>query len=155
MPTYAVGQRLTAAMLQDLADLIEDSTVSTSVTSDSGTITTTNTTTITLVAFLEAGSTYQLDSYARISSSVAADTAITRIMLTSTAGTVIVAGQVGIPTTSGVGYSNSLHTEYTAAATGNQTFVFTVVRNVGTGNIIHRASATEPGWLTCRLKSGA
>lgn len=152
MPTYAVGQRLTAAILQELADLIEDSTVSASVTADSGTITTTETTTITLVAAVESGKTYQLSAYARISSSVANDVVTTRLRETSSVGTQLQGGQVECSTTSTTGYSNTISTEWTAASTGNQTFVFTVVRGGGTGNIIHRAASSAPGWLTLRLK---
>ena len=154
MPTYAVGQRLTASILQSLADLIEDSTVSASVTSDSATITTTEATTITLVAAVESGKTYQLSAYARISSSVAGDVVTTRIRESSTAGAQLQGGQVECSTNSTTGYSNSLYTEWTAASTGNQTFVFTVVRGGGTGNIIHRAASTAPGFLVCRLKAG-
>jgi hypothetical protein len=155
MPTYAVGQRLTAALLQELADLIEDSTVSAAVTADSATVTTTETTTITLVAAVEAGAVYQISSYARISSSVAGDVVTTRIREDTSVGAQIQGGQVECSTTSTTGYSNSLSTEFTAASTGNKTFVFTIVRGGGTGNIIHRAAATAPGYLTCRLKSGA
>lgn len=155
MPTYAVGQRLTAALLQELADLIEDSTISASVTSDSATVTTTETTTITLVAAVEAGAVYQISSYARISSSTAGDVVVTRIREDNSTGTQIQGGQVECSTTSTTGYSNSLNTEWTAATTGNKTFVFTIVRGGGSGNIIHRAAATAPGFLTLRLKSGA
>lgn len=154
MPTYAVGQRLTAAIIQELADLIEDSTVSASITADSATFTTTETTTITLVVAVEEGSTYQISSYARLSSSVAGDVVTTRIRETNSVGAQIQGGQVECSTTSTTGYSNSLHTEWVAPTTGNQTFVFTAVRGGGTGNIIHRAAATAPGFLTCRLKSG-
>ena len=154
MPTYAVGERWTAAKAQELADLIEESTVSANSTSDSGTVTTTETTTMTLVAPLENGKTYQISAYARISSSVAADVVVTRIRLTNSSGTQIQGGQVECSTTSTTGYSNSLYTEYTASATGDQTFVFTIVRGGGTGNIIHRAASTAPGYLVCRLKQG-
>ena len=122
------------------------------VTSDSGTITTTETTTITLVASVENGKTYELSAYARISSSVAGDVVVTRIRETSTAGAQIQGGQVECSTTSTTGYSNSIRTEWTASSTGSQTFVFTVVRGGGTGNIIHRAAATAPGFLTIRRK---
>lgn len=125
---------------------------SASVTSDSGTITTTETTTITLVASVENGKTYELSAYARISSSVAGDVVVTRIRETSTAGAQIQGGQVECSTTSTTGYSNSIRTEWTASSTGSQTFVFTVVRGGGTGNIIHRAAATAPGFLTIRRK---
>ncbi len=155
MPTYAVGQRLTAAILQELADLIDDSTISASVTSDSATIPTTETTTITLVVPVEQGAVYQISSYARISSSVAGDVVVTRIREDNSTGTQIQGGQVECSTTSTTGYSNSLNTEFTAATTGNKTFVFTLVRGGGSGNIIHRAASTAPGFLTCRLKSGA
>jgi len=154
MPTYAVGQRLTAALLQELADLIEDSTVSASVTSDSAGFTTTEVTVITLVAYLTAGNTYQLSSYGRISSGTAADVIGTRIRLTNTAGTEIQAGQVSAATTSSTGFSNSLNAEYTASVTGNQTFVLTAQRTAGGGTCVFRAASTAPGWLTCRLKSG-
>lgn len=125
---------------------------SASVTADSGTITTTETTTITLVASVESGKTYELSAYARISSSTAGDVVVTRIREDNSTGAQIQGGQVECSTTSTTGYSNSIRTEWTAGATGSKTFVFTVVRGGGAGNIIHRAAATAPGFLTIRRK---
>lgn len=152
MPTYAVGQRLTAAILQALNDLIENSTESASLTSDSASITTTETTTLSLVVYLEAGKTYELTSYARMTTTVANDVAHCRIRLTSTAGSELGLSGIGIPTTNTNGFPAIVLTEYTAVSTGNQTFVHTVVRSSGSGNIQHRGASNQPGWLRCKLK---
>lgn len=120
-------------------------------TSDSGTITTTQTSTMSISPYLQDGRRYALMSYARISSSVAGDAAICRIREDSATGTEIGSGQVYCGTNSTVGFTSVVYAEFTATADGAKTFHHTVVRNSGTGNIIHRSLTTSLGRFTCTL----
>lgn len=108
----------------------------------------------TLVVNLVAGRTYGLNFSARISSSIAADACLVRIKPGSVAGTDLNVTQSGIPTASNSGWDTELYAEFTASATGSQTFVSTVERSIGSGTIIVRASATGAAILTCDYISG-
>lgn len=133
------------------ADLNAYAATSTAVTSDSANFTTSETTVITHTASLISGRKYEILASGTFASSVAADLVIARIRLTSLAGTQLAGGQLSIATTSGVGYTITMRAEYTAGATGNQDFVFTGIRNGGTGNIRLEAGPTQPAYLAVRL----
>jgi len=139
-PIYASDLNLAAAV----------SFASTVVTANSGSITTTTTSVASLTASLTNGAVYGLWFYGRISSSVAADIAYVRIHPTSVGTTELNICPVYIPTTTTAGYGIALYAEYTASATGSLTFLASLQRNTGTGNIILRASSAGPAYLTCR-----
>ncbi|WP_045746381.1 hypothetical protein [Actinoplanes rectilineatus] len=141
----AAGDIITAA---DIATRVG----TTSVVADSGNITTAQVVTMTVTAYLETNRAYAITGLARISSTTAGDSAICRIREDSLTGTEIASGQVYAATNSTVGYSAPpLYAQYVAIATGNKTFVYTVIRNLGGGNCQQRASAVSPGWLLVDL----
>lgn len=118
-------------------------------TSNSGNVTTTETTIDSVTAALVVGRTYRVRWTAAVDSSVAGDTAFVRLREDSVSGSQLQIMRVHLPTTGGAGthWPATIEAEYTALATGNKTFVGTLVRVTGTGDIIVEAAATSPVYL--------
>lgn len=123
----------------------------TTVTADSATFTTTETSVATVTASLISGLVYRVSCTAPLSSTVAADLVLLRIREDTTAGTQIQAVNICPPTTSTVGFPGTVITEYTAVSTASKTFVLTGVRVTGTGTYQLRAGASRPTIFTIDL----
>jgi len=118
-------------------------------TASSGSITTTETVTDTLVTSLVAGSIYRVEIRLLISSTTAADDAIVRLREDSLTGTQIDGYRTDLAVVSPVVYPEPLCAYYTAVSTGAKTFVATLIRSAGGGNLVRAAGATAPSVLTC------
>lgn len=111
-------------------------------TSSSGNITTTETTVDTVTAPLVSGRTYGIWWFSQAQSSVAADTAVARLREDNSTGTRMTIKRMAIPE-SGQNYQIAHYGEYVAVSTGDKTFVGTLTRGSGTGNITSPASSTS------------
>lgn len=118
-------------------------TIATSTTS---TITTTETVTDTVTGDLVAGRTYKITLETGVSVSVQADQFLARIREDSLVGTQLQARRVGNHSTAQT-YSLHVEVEYTAVSTGAKTFVATLVRSSGAGNITRSGSASTPEYF--------
>lgn len=123
------------------------------VVADSAAITTTITQIATVTVTLTVGMTYGVAWHGRVSSSVIGDIIRLRLHPTSVATAELTIQQLYIPIASGAapgtnGYGLDVYGEYTALASGSFTFVASVVRSVGTGNIIAKGTALAPAFLT-------
>jgi hypothetical protein len=117
-------------------------------TSSSGTITTTETVVQTIVAPVVAGRIYRITWDGRVQSTANADDVVAKIREDSVSGTVLQDADVDIH----IGtrsYRWHFETEYTADATEDKTFVVTLDRDAGTGNITMFATSTQPCFLYC------
>ena len=133
------------------ADVNAFEATSTTTTTASSTFTTTETEVISHTHTLIDGRKYEITATGSFKSTVAGDSALGRIRLTDTSGTVLAAEQTYIPTTSGSGYGFAIRGEYTAGADGDQEFILSGQRNLGTGNVSLQASSTQPATLSVRL----
>lgn len=99
---------------------------------------------------LVAGRTYRVRWTAAWGSSVAGDTAFSRLRQDSVAGTLMQIVRVNIAATGGAGtrWDGTVEAEYTATATGNKTFYATGVRATGTGSLTVQGDPTFPVYLT-------
>lgn len=95
---------------------------------------------------LVSGRTYKISYAGSLQSSVAADSARSRIREDSVSGTEMQNRRVACPNIN-AGFSADAEAEYTAAATANKTFVVTGERATGTGNISAAATGTTPTYL--------
>lgn len=125
----------------------------TPITAASGTFTTTETALATVTGVLEAGQRYAIvaDNVRFSASAVGSpslEAAMVRIREDNLTGTEIGANQIGILTSSTIGFGIRVYTEFTAAATGAKTFQLTAVRQSGANNIQMRGSTGVPGFLT-------
>lgn len=121
----------------------------TAVTSDSSAITTTETVVISVTASLISGVQYWVDVDIGVQSSVATDVAFVRLREDSLTGTERQFAQAYIDETSStVAVRERLRYQYTAGSTGSKTFVATVVRLAGTGDLRLEASGNRPSYLT-------
>lgn len=121
------------------------------VTSDSSASTGSDVLVGTVSAFLESGKKYALYATAALSSSGANDAGVIIIREDGISGTQLAARQVAIPGTGSTGYGVTAYGEYTAGATGSKTFALTQRRTGSAGNVIARAGATTPTYLTVTL----
>jgi hypothetical protein len=117
-------------------------------TSSSGTITTTETVVQTIVAPVVAGRIYKITWDGRIHSTANGDDVAAKIREDSVSGTVLqdVLTDIAISTRS---YRTHFEGEYTADATEDKTFVATLDRDAGSGNITMFATSTQPCFLYC------
>lgn len=140
--SWDAGDIVTA---DDLADEIGQGTL----TSNSANITTTETVVISTSTTLVAGRRYAVELHAKIGASVAAQSVILWVRAGSTiSGTELANGQAYVHTTSSVGFGPSvLRGEHTAVSSGSQSFVGSIQRNGGSGNVFIVASATAPARL--------
>ncbi|UVS81852.1 hypothetical protein [Actinokineospora sp. UTMC 2448] len=113
-------------------------------TSASGTFTTTETQLDTITVPVVSGRRYKIVWNGQVQSSVADGYVRCRIRETSVTGTVLQIRNVG--TTMAAGQSVPLHAEafWTASSTGDAVFLFTAVRQAGTGNISSFAAGDSP-----------
>lgn len=95
---------------------------------------------------LVTGRTYKVTYKGPLQSSVAGDSARSRIRQTNLAGAQLQNYRVGIPNAT-AGFSADVECEFTASSTGNVTFVVTGERATGTGNITAGAAADAPAYL--------
>jgi Tfp pilus assembly major pilin PilA len=121
-----------------------------SVTSNSSNVTTTETTVQSVTASLISGEVYKITWLMRVDTSVNGDDAGVRIREDNSTGTEI-QGTTRDVTSASLAEDVILIAFYTAAATASKTFVGTIVRTAGTGNLILQASSVRPTHLTVEL----
>ncbi|MGH6693423.1 MAG: hypothetical protein ACREF4_22365 [Gammaproteobacteria bacterium] len=114
-------------------------------TIDSANVTTTETVVQTVVAPVISGRTYRVRWHGDLASSVAADIFFVKIREDTVAGNTLDFRRYRAHTTDNFPYSTEV--EYTADATEDKTFVFTLVRSAGTGNGRLDATSTSPAYL--------
>ncbi len=110
-----------------------------------GGITTTETTFISVTAPLVNGRTYRVRLISHIGSSVNGDRGLVRIREDDDTGTQLQVERIHIPVAGS--YPGHTEVEYTATASGDKTFVATLVRESGTGSMSHNAGATQPAYM--------
>lgn len=143
--TLAAGSKIRAATLDAL---LNPRVATTTETADSATTTTTEITVISVTAALVTGRTYRVYASVGLMSTVAADNITTRIREDSATGTTLNYDEIDIDRTSATGnYKAILEAEYTAVASGNKTFVFTIARATGTGDCRMEAGTDHPSYL--------
>lgn len=114
-------------------------------TANTGTFTA-ETITDTITVALKNGRKYAIEFRGAARSSVAADIVDARIRQDNVAGTQMIVDRLVVPTAAGTRQC-PLYAEYTAGATANKTFVVTMQRQAGTGNISRPGAATSPSIL--------
>jgi hypothetical protein len=119
----------------------------TTVTSDSSTFTTTETEVASVTAALVSGRTYRVRYAARFASTVAADWLMASVREDSTTGTRLTEDNVISEQSATAGWPVAGEAEYTAASTGDKTFVLTGIRATGTGTCRLEAATTRPTYL--------
>jgi hypothetical protein len=125
-------------------------------TTNTATITTTETAVDTVTVSLVSGYRYAIRWWAPALMSVAADVFYLRIREGSgTGGTQLSYSSAKAPDAGAQVYPIEVYAEYVASATGSQTFTGTAIRNTGTGNISLRGSSTQGRYLTVDYLSGA
>jgi hypothetical protein len=117
-------------------------------TSSSGSIGTTETVVQTIVAPVVAGRIYKITWDGRAESSVNGDDLAYKIREDSVSGTTLqdVAADVAIATRT---WRAHIEAEYTADVTEDKTFVATLDRIAGSGNVTMFATSTQPCFLYC------
>jgi hypothetical protein len=117
-------------------------------TSSSGAIGTTETVVQTIVAPVVAGRIYKITWDGRVQSTVNADDIAYKIREDSVSGTVLqdVAADIAISTRT---WRAHFETEYEADTTEDKTFVVTLDRLAGSGDITMFATSTQPCFLYC------
>lgn len=148
----STGQKLTANRVpgERIAEM------SPARTTNSGNITTTEAVIDSVTAALVAGRKYRVVWTPGVLSSTAADTAFVRLREDSLTGTQMNILRVSLPATGGAGsrFPATIEAPYVAAATGSKTFVGTLVRASGAGNITVQAASTYPVELYVEYISG-
>lgn len=134
------GQRVTATRMNILANTL----AKTKRTANSPTMTTVETITDTVTANVVAGEEYKIVWSGAVFSSVANDVARVRIREDNVAGAELQLRQKPIPLGGSQAVELYVETFWTAVATEAQPFVFTMVRNTGTGTLGAQAAATTP-----------
>lgn len=119
----------------------------TTATSSTATFTTTETITDSVTAALVNGERYLVEFWGRFSTSVAGDNIIVAIREDNVSGTRLNEEERDLVAAS-MGVAAYMRAEYTAAATGDKTFVVTGDRVAGTGNITRVAAVTGPALLS-------
>jgi hypothetical protein len=116
---------------------------------DSAAITTVATVIATATGNLVAGRTYHIRLITHLGSSVSSDTANLNIKEDTVSGTEL-QGAAALPLvgSASAGIYYQISTDYTAVATGSKTFVGTLVRSAGSGNVRREAAAIRPTYLT-------
>jgi len=118
-------------------------------TSDSSGVTTTETVIDSVTAYLISGSIYRVRWVAAVNSTVSADTAFIRIREDNLAGDQLQLERVPMALTGGSGtrYPAHIEAEFTADATGNKTFVSTLIRASGSGTVNVAGASNFPVYL--------
>jgi hypothetical protein len=122
------------------------SRISTNIRTSNSSAVTAETVIDSVTASLVAGRTYKVRWDTKFNSTVANDTAFFRLRENNLAGTQLQNVRVFLSST-GTGYPAALEAEFTAVATGNKTFVGTLARASGSGDVSTPASANSPGYL--------
>jgi len=123
-------------------------------TANSGAVTTTEVSCQEVTAPLVSGRLYRIRWASQINSTVADDTVISRIREDSgIAGTQLFGTHTEIGAAN-LGQPVVIEAEYTALATGDQTFSGTLIRNSGSGNVARVAGSTAPSLLYVEYVSG-
>ncbi len=127
----------------------------TTITAASGTFTA-DTSVATVTGVLEAGQRYAIVAQnVRFSASAVGspslEAAMIRIREDNLAGAEIGANQLGILTSSTIGFSVPVYTEWTAPVSGSKTFALTAVRQSGANNLQMRGSTGVPGFFYIEL----
>jgi hypothetical protein len=137
-------------------DVIERRVGTTIRTSDTASVTTTETVSDSVTAFLTSGRTYAVVWVTGVTSDVAADSIFCRIREDSISGNILSVNRVHSPLTNGAGsrWPSYNYVEFTAASTGNKTFVSTFVRASGTGNVKVTAGTTTQTYLFVEYSRG-
>lgn len=115
-------------------------------TANSAVITTTETVVMSVMAPVVNGRTYRVVFDAAYDGTVIDDTFLANMREDSLTGTSIQARRLSLASTPSL---QPVHfgVEYTAIATADKTFVVTLVRTSGTGNVILNAAANFPAYL--------
>jgi hypothetical protein len=100
----------------------------------------------TISVGLIAGRTYKVVYRGTVQSTVAGDSARSRIREDSVTGTQLNSYRVDVDQ-SGAGYSADIEAEYTPAADETKTFSVTAERAAGTGSLTAAAAGTQPCYL--------
>jgi hypothetical protein len=117
------------------------------ITSPSGTFTTTATQVASVTAPLVAGSIYRVTFDGAFDTTVDGDMVRARIREDNISGNQLQARDTGEMDAAGLVTGLRMEVEYTAAITGNKTFVATGERDAGTGNISMSADPTFPAYM--------
>ncbi len=115
-------------------------------TTNSAAVTTTETVVMTVISPVIIGRIYRVRGHIGFDTSVAGDVQINRIREDSLAGNQLTARRFYHPTTAG-SFTHDLEAEYTADATESKTFVFTIIRESGTGSLIMVNAANAPSYF--------
>lgn len=134
------GQRVTATRLNRLANTL----AKTKRTANVAGITTVETVVDTVTVNVTANVEYKIVWSGAVYSSAAGDVTRTRIRENNLAGTVIQLRQKEITIGGSQAIDHYVETFWTAPTTGSKTFVHTVVRHAGTGNMGSQAGADSP-----------
>lgn len=117
-------------------------------TSDSSTFTTSETEVMSVTAPLVSGRTYRVRFWGTFNSTVNGDRIRVKVREDDSSGTQLAEHQMVISTTaSTTGYLSVVEVEFTAASTGNQTFVVTGERLAGSGSINREGATNRPSYL--------
>lgn len=116
------------------------------VTTDSANITTTETVVMTVAAPVVTGRIYRVRFAADLAGSVAGDQHFIKIREDSVSGGAINFRRYRVEDTDNFPWG-PIEVEYTADATEDKTFVVTLVREAGTGNIRLDATTSNPAYL--------
>jgi hypothetical protein len=140
----AAGETIKASRVPRLLD--RDS-----LTATTANVTSVETVVMTVTADLIAGQTYKIITWGRYDVSVNGDDPFIRIKEDGTSGTQLQGDVWDIPDQAHA-WSKTLTGFYTAASDETKSFVHTIVRNTGTGNLTIAASSSVPAymelWLT-------
>jgi hypothetical protein len=130
-------------------DDIERRVGTTTRTSDTSTVTTTETVADSVTAFLVAGRTYRVRWVVGYTSDVAGDSLFLRVREDTVSGTVMAVSRGYSPLTNGAGsrWVVVAEAEYTPGSSASKTFVGTYNRASGTGNVKVTAGTTTPTFL--------
>jgi hypothetical protein len=138
---------MSSAGLKLRANRIPGERIETAVRTSSTTgITTTETQVDTVTAGLVDGRTYRITWDFPFDVSVATDHHFGRIRENTSAGAQLQGRRLSAVTTA-QSYPGHMETEYTATATGNKTFVATLQRTGGSGNVNTRAASGNVAYL--------
>lgn len=143
----AAGQIITAGRIPG------ERIATASITSDSASITTTETSIASVTATLVAGRTYRIKYVTRIGTGTAGTVALIRIREDTVGGTELVGDNIYLGSGGGAGNGVMMEGEYTAAATGAKTFHLTLQRASATGDV-RREGSFMPTYLYVEYISG-
>jgi hypothetical protein len=112
-------------------------------------VTTAETVLDTVTADLVAGRTYKVSYRSGVLSSVAGDSAFIRIREDNVSGNALQLERIHSPLTGGSGsrWPADLEAEFTAVSTGEKTFVGTLIRASGTGDLTSPAGTGQPTYF--------